>query len=104
MGNDIVVGLGSVNGSAGKGSENGSVKGLVTGATDGVGVGVGVEEKVGCGVDDGVGGSVADGGGEPIVKPVFGHSSPPGDGFDAVVGAVVLTCDNSVPCRPDSVF
>ena len=62
------------------------VQGLVTRARDDVGVRVGVGEKVGCGVDDGVGGSVADGGGEPIVFPVFSNSSPPGDGFDAVVG------------------
>ena len=60
--------------------------GVSVGIGAGVGVGVGVWEKVECGVDDGVGGSVADGGGEPIVKLVFGNSSPSGDGFDAVVG------------------
>ena len=52
MGNDIVVGLGSVDGSAGKGSENRSVKGLVSRARGSVGVGVG----------DGVGRVVGDGG------------------------------------------
>ena len=57
MGNDLVVGLGSVNGSAGEGSENGSVKGLVTGATGsfGVGVGDGVGRVDGDGVDGAAG-------------------------------------------------
>ena len=49
MGNDIVVGLGSVDRSAGKGLENG----LVTGARDRVGLGVG--DGVGRVVGDGVG-------------------------------------------------
>ena len=53
MGNDIVVGLGSVNGSAGKGSESESVRGLVTEARGSVGVGVGdgLGRVVGDGVD-----------------------------------------------------
>ena len=48
------MGVGSVNGSAGRASENETSRCLVTGARDGdgVGVGVGVGEGVGDGVDE----------------------------------------------------